>query len=225
MIGPILAGNDATSDSKKKQAPKLQKKENVTLEQWIEVLNWHHNNGANQTKTAKHFNEINPSLRLTQPKMLEWLKKEPGWCMEHGANSGLSRSVKRIHQTLHSEITDMLDLWVSKVMSDNILLTGKVLRQKWRSFADHARVPVGEQLSLSNGWLARYKFHMDLKQVKWHGKAGSTDQEIVQKERLCIQGLVKSGGYRQHDIFNADETGLFYECVSFNYFALATNLK
>jgi hypothetical protein len=29
--------------------------ENATVEQRIEILNWHHSNGGNQTKTAKHF--------------------------------------------------------------------------------------------------------------------------------------------------------------------------
>jgi hypothetical protein len=45
----------------------------------------------------------------------------------------------------------MLELWVLKAMGDGILLTGKVLWQKWKMFADLACVPEDEWLSLSNG--------------------------------------------------------------------------
>lgn len=62
-----------------------------------------------------------------------------------------------MHQTQHPEVTEMLDLWVSKAMADKILLTGEVLRQKWKEFADLAAIPEDEQLCLSEGWLTRYK--------------------------------------------------------------------
>lgn len=32
----------------------------------------------------------------------------------------------------------MMDLWVLKAMGDGINITGEVLRQKWRQFADLA---------------------------------------------------------------------------------------
>jgi ubiquitin-protein ligase len=38
------------------------KKENATLQQHIEILNWYHWNGKNQSKTAKHFDAIYPNL-------------------------------------------------------------------------------------------------------------------------------------------------------------------
>ena len=35
--------------------PAFTKKENATLAQRIEVLDWHHANGKNQSETARHF--------------------------------------------------------------------------------------------------------------------------------------------------------------------------
>jgi hypothetical protein len=45
-------------------APKFVRKEVATIAQRIEILNWHHQNSKNQTKTAKHFDPIYPNLRL-----------------------------------------------------------------------------------------------------------------------------------------------------------------
>ncbi|KAG5638030.1 hypothetical protein H0H81_002231 [Sphagnurus paluster] len=53
-------------DVKKAAAPKFVKKENATLTQHIEILDWYHANGRNQTKTAKHFNSIYPNLKIKQ---------------------------------------------------------------------------------------------------------------------------------------------------------------
>ena len=171
------------------------KMENATLEQRMEILNWHHKNGKNQTKTAAHFNKIYPSLRLTQPRISAWVKHEVVWQAEYEASRGLSRSVKQIRQTLHPEVTDMLDLWVSKAMADGLLLTGEVLCQKWRTYADMVGVPTDEQLSLSEGWLTWYKLRVGLKQMKRHGEAASAQSDTVNKEQLRLQTLVNSSGY------------------------------
>ena len=63
--------------SQKSVAPVFTKKENSTLGQRIEILNWHHQNGQNQSATARHFASIYPNLQIKQPKVLQWVKDEP----------------------------------------------------------------------------------------------------------------------------------------------------
>ena len=109
----------------------------------------------------------------------------------------------------------MLDLWVLQAIADNLLLTGKVLCQKWRTFANRVGVPADEQLSLSKGWLSWYKSQTGLKQTKHHGEAASALPSNVAKERLHIQKILKDGGYAWHNVFNGDETRLFYVYVHF----------
>jgi hypothetical protein len=104
----------------------------------------------------------------------------------------------------------MMDLWVSKAMADRILLTEEVLRQKWNVFADLAGVPEDDRLKLSNGWLARFKDRNGLREWKRHGEAASANDETVEQEQKRIQNLIKEGQYQLRDIYNMDETGLFY---------------
>jgi hypothetical protein len=108
----------------------------------------------------------------------------------------------------------MLELWVSKAMAENLLITGEVLHQKWSKFADLAGVPKDEHLILSDGWLSRFKTRNGLKQFKRHGEAGSADPEVIRTERSRLQKLmeelIQEHGYTLKDIFNMDETGLFY---------------
>ena len=142
------------SQKKHAMAKQVGKKENATLWQWIEILDWHYANGKVQTKTVKHFHQVYPNLCLTQPQISKWLKKESTLHTELESSGGRSHSLKRVHQTQHPEVTEMLDLWVSKAMTDGLFFTGEVLCQKWRLFADLAGVLEDECLVLSEGWLS-----------------------------------------------------------------------
>lgn len=118
--------------------------------------------------------------------------------------------MKRAKQTEHPEVNEMLELWVTKAMVDGIQVTGEVLRQKWTRFADMVGIPNDERLNLSEGWLTAFKKRCGLKEFKRHGEAGSADPADVEHERTRVRELIAKYGYRLKDIFNMDETGLFY---------------
>lgn len=51
---------------------------------------------------------------------------------------------------------------------------------------------------------------LGLKQLKRHGEAGSANPETIACERRRLQALIEKYGYGLKDLFNMDETGLFY---------------
>jgi hypothetical protein len=59
--------------------PVFTKKENATLTQQIEILDWHHEHGGKQTATAQHFAHIYPNLQIKQPLISCWVKDEARW--------------------------------------------------------------------------------------------------------------------------------------------------
>ncbi|KAG6855198.1 hypothetical protein H0H87_006895 [Tephrocybe sp. NHM501043] len=61
-------------EEKKKVPPVFTKKENATIKQKIEILDWHHKYGKSQGKTAAHWNPTYPNLCLKQPLVSAWLK-------------------------------------------------------------------------------------------------------------------------------------------------------
>jgi hypothetical protein len=200
-----------TPGKKKAVKPVFTHAENATLEQRIEILDWHHSNGGNQTKTAKEFAPKYPNLRLKQPKIAEWVKNEPRYRQQHAES--VSKKVKRMRQTQHPEVTEMLELWVEQAMRDKIHLSGEVLRQKWTEFAVLCGVPEEDRLALSSGWLGRLKARLGLREFKRHGEAASASPEAMEDERKRVQDLIKKDGWKVRDIYNMDETGLFYGWV------------
>lgn len=201
---------------KQKAKPVFTKKENATLAQRIEILDWHHNSIDNsQTKTAAHWDKIYPNLRLKQPLISSWLKYEKKLRaqlaeMESKGQADLTKRAKRAKQTEHPEVNEMLELWVARAMAHGVHVNGDILRQKWIQFADLACVPDDGRLTLSEGWLTAFKKRCGLKEFKKHGEAGSASAEDVENERTRMQELIRTSGYQLKDIFNMDETGLFY---------------
>jgi len=178
----------------------------------IKILDWYHANGRNQKKTTEHFILIYPNLRIKQPLVSLWLKEEAKW-QEQWAQGDQACTAKCIHQTQHPDMTEMLELWVVKVIRDKVLITGEVLWQKWTKFADLVGIPEDEHLNLSEGWLVHFKARNGLREFRHHGKAASADPERVEREKKCVQELIKKYGYELRDISNMDKSQLFYGWV------------
>jgi len=102
------------------------------------------------------------------------------WAKSHGKSD---QTMKQAQQIEHPEVTEMMELWVSKAMDHGILLTGEVLWQKWMKFADLVGIPDDERLLLSGRWLDKFKKRNGLKEFKQHGEALSATSEAVDSER------------------------------------------
>ena len=63
-------------------------------------------------------------------------------------------------------------------------------------------------LILSNGWLSRWKGRHGVFGVRLHGEAGDADQQGVARAQKELPGIIEK--YQPEDVFNIDETGLFY---------------
>ena len=113
-------------------------------------------------------------------------------------------------QTELPDVTEMMDLWVTKACNEGVQLTGDVLRVKWRDFEKLAGIPEDEWLKLSNGWLDSLTKWLGLKKWKCHGESGSANPAVVAQECEWVRKLLQKSGYEWRDIFNMDETGLFY---------------
>ncbi|KAJ2919528.1 hypothetical protein MD484_g941, partial [Candolleomyces efflorescens] len=205
-------GNRKSKKGKDKdRPPKFEKKENATIAQRIEILDWHHANRKNQSKTAAHWDPIYPNLLIKQPLISSWIKDEVKWCTKWAeSNRTSNRTTKRVRLVEQPKVNKMLELWTMITLTNGLILTGEVLRQKYHQFARMAGIPEDQWLKLSNGWLESFKARNGLKSWQRHGEAGSSKVKTITEEQLRIQKLIKEGGYTLRNIFNMDETGLFY---------------
>lgn len=128
---------------------------------------------------------------------------------EYAAGNDLH--AKRKATTEHPQVTRALETWVMQAEHLGMILTGDVIRTMWKRFADLFKVPDEDRLNLSEGWLTSFKRRTGLRAIKRHGEAASASPETVAAERVRLRAITDL--YLPIDIYNMDETGLFYGSV------------
>ena len=103
-----------------------------------------------------------------------------------------------------------MNLWVSQVSAAGLILTDELVKLKGRDFGQHLGIP-DDNVKFSNGWITNFKKRNSLRQYQLHGEASSAPLDSLSGERIKLQELLSQ--YQPEDIYNADETGLFYRML------------
>jgi hypothetical protein len=125
---------------------------------------------------------------------------------ESGGRSDLKYIKKRktIYEELNSEIWD----WFCKARSKNMPVSGKLIQEK----ALVKSVEMGhDDFTASNGWLEAWQKRYGVKMAVLAGESADVPQEAVAEWAKRLPDIIKD--YELKDIFNADETGLYYRAL------------
>lgn len=204
----VSEGSKGHNNHRSASAPAIKKnkvgKAQSTLAQRVEVLDWHERNGCNQSKTARHFAAIYPELNIKQPLVSEWVRDKTKIREHHRAGHTGSRK----NTAEHPQVDEALQAWVQQAIIAGLTITGDVIRAKWYEFAKLFKISEEDWLALSEGWLTRFKTRNGLRHIRKHGEAGSVRSDTVAAERQRLREITNL--YHPRDIWNMDETGLFY---------------
>ena len=108
----------------------------------------------------------------------------------------------------HENLEQALFLWFSDVRSKNAIINDDMLIEKAKKFG----VELGVQdFQYSKGWLHKFKKCHTISKHIAHGEADSADPVVVSQGRLQLQDDLAS--YDPNDVYNMDETGLFYQLL------------
>ena len=82
-----------------------------------------------------------------------------------------------------------------------------MIKEKAFFFAQEFNIPP-ESISFSNGWIEKFKKRNNIRSYRLHGEANSAPLKTLSEERKKLQTILQD--YTLDNIFNADETGLFF---------------
>lgn len=115
-------------------------------------------------------------------------------------------NVKRIRGCERTDIDAALLTWFKQCRSANIPVSGPLLKEKATEFGQM----FGVDFTCSNGWIDRFKARHSISFAKICGEAKSVDLNVT-SDWLTETWPVVRNPYKDEDIFNGDETGLFYK--------------
>jgi hypothetical protein len=122
------------------------------------------------------------------------------------ATSNLAQlGFKWTHVVKVPEIKKILHAWHLQQEGMCCAISGAVLTLKAQQIANHLGV---SNLKFLNGWLQSYKQCYNVWHFRFHGEAALVDESAVSNTQTRIQAILS--GYNLRDIYNFDESGLFY---------------
>lgn len=122
------------------------------------------------------------------------------------ATDGTKRSDRK---AMHPDLETALYKWLCSALSNQMILTDEILMSKAAEIGQ--KIGIDDNFKYSKGWLDNFKKCRNIKQIVLHGEASSVSPEDVEKAReLLVEKLEK---YQPIDIYNMDESALFYELL------------
>src|SRR6266498_154072 len=115
-------------------------------------------------------------------------------------------SLKRQVKVNFPQIEEALSFWVEKAIENNITISGELLAQKARDFAILLNV---QDFKGSEGWVVGFKRCHKIECYLKHGEAASASLEALDDMCKNLQNILMN--YSPDDIFNVDETGLYWK--------------
>jgi CO dehydrogenase/acetyl-CoA synthase beta subunit len=107
---------------------------------------------------------------------------------------------------MYEDVDEALAQWV-EAYHVNINISGEMIRQKAAQFLERLH-PDAPKFEFSSGWLAKFKQRHQIWSHRRFGKNGAADTEIIKESLPRIRTILYQ--YALADIYNMDETGLFY---------------
>lgn len=170
----------------------------LTLESKLKVINELESSGSqNFAETARKYG-ISRSAVSRLWKNREQVKKDGQECR--------NPSRKRKRAVKEEDVESALKIWLEQKNEQHARINAPLLKEKARQLASQ----MGHEFEPTEGWLNRFKHRNGLSFKREHGEKQSTDfaaAESFQSDRL--PQLLSE--YSPDDIYNADETGLFFK--------------
>ncbi|GFW81500.1 tigger transposable element-derived protein 1 [Trichonephila clavipes] len=134
------------------------------------------------------------------------------------AAEGVSRitSAKQ-RSAIHDKMERLLLVWINEQEMERDVTSMPIIQEKAREIFEKLKEQTpgssSEELEFKaiTGRFTMFKRRSGIKHVLMHGESASADKEAVEKYCLKFQEFIETEGYRPQQIFNCDETGLFWK--------------
>ncbi|KAK7499105.1 hypothetical protein BaRGS_00009652 [Batillaria attramentaria] len=178
------------------------KRKVLTLEQRVKVIELSEK-GDSARKIAEKMD-----VGKTQIQSILLAKEEIKQEWKDGAPC--TRKYKRARHMLYGDIDAAVWEWFCSARAKGMPVSGPLLQQKAMMFS----VTLGhDEFTASNGWLQCFKNRHNIRAAALSGESGEVNEADVTDWLKRVPALIQEGGYTPDNIFNVDETGLFFRAL------------
>ncbi|XP_054631460.1 tigger transposable element-derived protein 4-like [Dunckerocampus dactyliophorus] len=175
----------------------------LSLEKKIELIRMHDKDKLSARAIAVKLSTQGHRCGRTQ--ILNILKRKQEWIEEFQSNMPLDRK-RKVRKTANDELNAILYEWFKDSTARQLPVSGPLLQEKAKEIATQLQL---DEFKASNGWLDAFRRRHNVIFGKMNGESGGVETAVVDDWKQKLRDLCD--GYAFRDIYNMDETGLFYK--------------
>ncbi|GLV42032.1 hypothetical protein CBL_05009 [Carabus blaptoides fortunei] len=125
--------------------------------------------------------------------------------------------ISKQRSTVLENTENNLIAWLEDMKNSEIPVTIYEIQQRALTIYEQLKQELGERardvpnFRASRGWYSRFKNRANLRNIMITGEAGNGDDTAVQEYVYTFAKIVQEGNYSMNQVFNIDETGLFWK--------------
>lgn len=197
--------------AKDKGGEKKKPKKMISMEDKHEIIA-KHERGVRIIDLANEYGR-NPSTISTIIKQKDAIKKlQP--------SKGVT-IISKLRTDVHDEMERLLLLWIKEKEFAGDSVSESIICEKASTIFNDLKRDAAEtegessqgceEFKASRGWFDNFKKRTGIHSVIRHGEASSADIKAAENFVKVFEKLVSDEGYLPHQVFNCDETGLFWK--------------
>ncbi|XP_067872855.1 tigger transposable element-derived protein 3-like [Heterodontus francisci] len=180
------------------------KQRELTLAEKVRVLEMLERTKMSQLEVARR-------VGVSQPAISRLIRKKAAILEEWQRNSNPDRKRRRVGKD--ADVDAALLHWFEMARAQNVIITGEILMSKARTLADALNV----EFTPTSGWLSRWKNRNNICVQRTHNEIVSESRPI-DSSWIHTTLLSVLQNFRPEDIFNCDETSIYYRAVPIGSF-------
>lgn len=174
-----------------------QKRKRLTIKEKVELLNVCEKEKLSARKAAEKFG-------LGKTQVSDILRDKNSILLEYEKNGNME-SKRKFPRTV---IDEVVYKWFSQMRAKNMPISGPLIQEKALEVAEVHNIG---NFSASNGWLEKFRSRHAITYKSVCGESQSVDMNVVSNWSEKLAGICE--GYADVDIWNLDETGLFFRAL------------
>ncbi len=193
---------ESTGDS-----PQLKRKA-ISLKEKLEIIT-KFEAGATKAKLGRDYSKNESTIRTI-------LERKNVYKTQGQAASPSGLEITRYRPSSMVEVERLLLIWIEDCNQKRINLCRNLIKSKALSLFETVELTrtdkaTPETFNASTGWFDRFKRRTSLHNVRVTGEGASGDQSAAERFPDELKKIIEEGEYADEQIFNADETGLFWK--------------
>lgn len=184
----------------------MPKRKQIPLRTKVEIIH-KYNDGVSQVQLSEEYGLAKTTVSTVIHQKDKILSEHEGNRVELDKNSKKVR--KRMRHAAHPNLEEALFKWFNQIRGKNVPVSGPTLIERANQLAVELKI---ENFKASAGWIHRFKLRHNIVQRAVSGESESVIPDTVtQWIDHVLPDIIKS--YSPKDIFNADESGLFFRMM------------